>query len=69
MTNVNTIEATGFEHLHVNDMGEGCVVLWQTAASGKRESLVVDVAQLEMALDLLRTPNRSSQFASHGTQD
>ena len=69
MTNVNTIAATGFEPLHVNDMGEGCIVLWQTAASGQRESLVVDVAQLEMALDLLCRPNSTSQFVPRMMQD
>ena len=69
MTNLNTIAATGFEHLHVNDMGQGCVVLWQVAATGERESLVVDVTQLEEALRYLRRLHGPAHFLPRHAND
>ncbi len=69
MNNPNTMAATGFEHLHVNDMGQGCVVLWQTASSGDRETLVLDVAQLEQALRYLKRLHGPAYFLPRHAND
>jgi hypothetical protein len=70
MTNIsNTMQALGFEHLHVNDMGLGCVVLWQRTAGGEQESLVVDVAQLEQALQYLRRLHGPTYFLRRAAND
>ena len=61
--------AKGFEHLHVNDMGHGCVVLWQRTVSGDREALVVDIVQLEQAMQYLKTRSPCVRFVPRAAND